>query len=282
MEMLSHGIRSYATGWMLYDTKMTLWYGDRMGVVLSKPFDIFLEAHYLVLLLTALFSSNLNDFGISSLVKTTPSQFVGYEDLAFELEQARLDNNTLVPKLTFKITDVQQLRTDYGIVGRGTTIIPVRAVDQTVVDLELGEDGKNSQLVAKIAWPLKNRIPEADFVKAVRRSLRESKKTDMLKHVVDVKCSLERTIEEIDLPRVFMDLEESTGFDRRELRCLVMPRYERLEDVVSVDEFKKIFLDTIRGTLIHWISSTIIPTLLMCDIYNSSSRDIRVIWNPSS
>ena len=57
-------------------------------------------------------------------------------------------------------------------------------------------------------------------------------------------------MEHINLPRAFMDLDESSNFDERELRCIVMPRYERLEAVESVDEFKKIFIDVVTGVSI--------------------------------
>ena len=53
-EMMSHGVRDYATGWLLQDTTMTLWYADRMGLVQSAPFDIFGEPHLLLLLVAAL------------------------------------------------------------------------------------------------------------------------------------------------------------------------------------------------------------------------------------
>ena len=240
--MLSHGIRSFATGWLLNDTKMTLWYGDRMGVVMSKPFDIFHEAHYLVLFLAAIFSSELKNLGISPFVKSPSDQFNGYEDSTLEFDEADTDHGTM-DNLKFKISHVERLRTDYCAVGRGTTIIPICAIEQTLQAMDLGKN----DLIAKLAWPSKTRTPEATFVKIIRRRLREERREDMLKHIVDVKCSLTRTMEQMDLPRAFMDLDESSNFDERELRCIVMPRYERLEAVNNVDEFKKIFIDVVTG-----------------------------------
>ena len=209
-EMLSHGIRSFATGWLLNDTKMTLWYGDRMGVVMSKSFDIFHEAHYLVLFLAAISSPELKNLGISPFVKAPAScnQFDGYEDSTLEFDEADTEHGT-VNNLKFRIGDVERLRTDYCAVGRGTTIIPICAIDETSQAMDFG----TNDLVAKLAWPLKTRIPESTFVKTVRRRLREERREDMLKHIVDVKCSLIRTMEQMDLPRAFMNLDEPSSFD---------------------------------------------------------------------
>ena len=40
-ELMSHGVRTYATGFLLDQETMTLWYADRMGLVVSVPFNIF-------------------------------------------------------------------------------------------------------------------------------------------------------------------------------------------------------------------------------------------------
>ena len=44
------------------------------------------------------------------------------------------------------------------------------------------------------------------------------------------------------------DVTPPEGFQERVFRCLVMTRYEKLESVNSVDEFKKVFVDVMRGT----------------------------------
>lgn len=245
-EILSHGIRSFATGWLLHDTKMTLWYGDRMGVVLSGSFDIFQEAHYLVLLLAALLSSKVEDLGICPFVKPASNalgQFNGYENLMVEIDNAEADGQ-VVHDLKFKILQAQPIHADYGLVGQGTTIVPIRAVGHHSPGLGLSR----GSLVMKMSWPLKTRLPESHFIQVIRSRLREEK-PDMLKHIVDVKYSLRRTMKQVNLPRAFMDLDETSKFEEREFQCLVMPKYERLEAVTSVSEFKKIFVDVVRGAL---------------------------------
>ena len=44
-ELLSHGIRYYATGFLLENTKLSLWYADRFGIVKSRSFNFILEPH---------------------------------------------------------------------------------------------------------------------------------------------------------------------------------------------------------------------------------------------
>ena len=70
----------------------------------------------------------------------------------------------------------------------------------------------------------------------------------MLKHIVDIKHSLRRTIGELKLPRIFMDTAGNDLMSQmRELRCIVMPVYEQLEQVQDVGEFKKVYVDVVRG-----------------------------------
>lgn len=67
-EMMSYGVRNFATGWLLQDTSMTLWYADRMGLVQSTAFDIFKEPHLLLLLVAALFHADHHKLGLSPLL----------------------------------------------------------------------------------------------------------------------------------------------------------------------------------------------------------------------
>ncbi|TCD63011.1 hypothetical protein EIP91_006103 [Steccherinum ochraceum] len=67
-EILSHGVRDYASGFLLEDTTMTLWCADRMGLIASTPFDIFKEPHFLLLVVAAHHLGTPHEFGHSHLL----------------------------------------------------------------------------------------------------------------------------------------------------------------------------------------------------------------------
>lgn len=246
-ELISHGARSFATGWLLEDTQMSLWYIDRMGVVQSTRFDIFKESHYLLLLIAAISSASLHDIGVCHLIKADPNSktFETWDDMTLELHNVSSDTTKILPELNFKVTDRGDIYTDYGGVGRGTTIIPIRPIGDTAQLLDLNDE---ERLVAKIAWPPAYRDSEGNFVKKIRQCLTNAGNSHILKHIVDIKCSLSHTMGDAKLPRAFMDLEKPAGCEERIFRCFVMTRYDRLENVNSVDEFKQVFIDVVRGT----------------------------------
>ena len=86
---------------------------------------------------------------------------------------------------------------------------------------------------------------EDGFIIAVCRVLKE-KKPNYLRHIVDLKCSVTRTMGQLGLPRVRMGLCPEQA-DERVSRTLVMKRYERLEIAESVGDFKIIFVDVGRS-----------------------------------
>lgn len=240
---MSHGVRSYSTGWLLQESKMTLWYTDRMGLVQSEEFDILTQPHLLLLVVSALASADLTKLGLCPIMTygNTDNSFTDYNGATLNLRNARDIENQELPPLEFDIDSGSQIQTDLGAVGRGTTIFAVQAKGKA---LDLFGSGR---LMAKIAWPSSARDPEDGFIRAIRGNLKK-KKPEYLKHIVDLKCSLTLTMNEIDLPRALMtDLPELPNFERREFRCLVMQEYIPLELIESVDEFKIVFVDTVRG-----------------------------------
>lgn len=248
-EMMSHGVRDYATGWLLQDTTMTLWYADRMGLVQSAPFDIFGEPHLLLLLVAALARADHRRLGLCPLL-TFPTgtkkdkKFSNYNDVTLDLPGAIDCEGKKLQELSFSIMPDTAIQTDLGTIGRGTTIVPIKARGLAVKLF-----GRR-QLIAKIAWPVETRHGEDTLIRKIRHKLKENK-PEYLKHVVDLKCSLGRTLEELELPRALMtDLPVLQNFERRVLRCLIMEEYSPLETVKSLDEFQTIFVDAVQGELI--------------------------------
>lgn len=243
-EMMSHGVRDYATGWLLQDTAMTLWYADRMGLIQSESFDIFKEPHLLLLTVAALSRADHSKLGFCPLLtfSSCSKKFTNYNGVTLDLPHALDHEARKLPRLTFAIVPNSAVQTDLGTIGRGTTIIPVRPTGRETVELF----GKQ-RLIAKFAWPVVTRHGEDRFIRKIRRKLAE-KKPAYLKHVVDLKCSLARSVEQLELPRTFMeDLPVLQNFEKRRLLCLVMEVYYPLESVKNINEFKTVFVDVVKG-----------------------------------
>ncbi|KAI0945845.1 hypothetical protein AcV7_009972 [Taiwanofungus camphoratus] len=246
-ELLSHGVRSYATGLMIRNTTVTLWYCDRMGLVQSEAFDFKKEPRMLLLVIAAMESADHARMGICHFLKFPSAAYDSYDGVTLELDKGSTLNlaGEPLPKLAFQIDQKWPVSTDFGAIGRGTTIVPIKATG--VAKNLFGED----DLVAKIAWPSASRAAEDNFVRVIRRKLKDSAPR-WLDHAVDMKCSISRTMDEMRLPRAQMT--NLLDYEERIFRILVMKKYDVLLKVPSVDEFKKIFIDVVNAH--HWVWNT--------------------------
>ncbi|KAI0920157.1 hypothetical protein AcW1_001976 [Taiwanofungus camphoratus] len=104
-ELLSHGVRSYATGLMIRNTTVTLWYGDRMGLVQTEAFDFKKESHMLLLVIAAMESADHARMGICPFLKFPSAAYDSYDGVTLELDQGyTLDlAGKPLPKLAFQI-----------------------------------------------------------------------------------------------------------------------------------------------------------------------------------
>ncbi|KAH9939899.1 hypothetical protein B0H21DRAFT_794881 [Amylocystis lapponica] len=251
-EMLSHGIRSYASGFFIKNKEIHLWYGDRMGLVKSCAFDWQAKPDLMALVFAAVGKATLAQLGISPFLKFSPTspKFDSYEDGHIVLPAGEVvigDSHERLEKgMAFKIDTTRKVWTDWGAVGRGTTVVPLEAI--SVAPEWLGTDA----LVAKMAWPHARRTPEENFIRIVRRKLQE-KAPGYLRHIVDVKCFMTRNIKGMRLPRAFMGIELAE-IDKREFRLIIMKKYDHLDRVDNADEFRTVFEHVVRAH--HWVWTT--------------------------
>ena len=252
-ELLSHGIRTYSFGFLLQGTKMTLWYLDRMGMVSSKAFDIFKDSQLFLLFVAALHFSDRHKLGINPLVKYPRGVAQTHEGAVLELPRAtRSDGKVLTSILKFdlRISVDTPLVVAYGALGRGTTVVPVRATGHT--KRAVGDDN----LVVKLSWPSIHRKSEADIIRIVRKKLGDHQEgRAYVRNIVELRCSLERTSAEMNLPRAFMALPEP--YESRLFRALVLKEYLPLEQVESLDHFTTVYIHVFDGML---------PTYHLCVI----------------
>ncbi|CCM01669.1 uncharacterized protein FIBRA_03732 [Fibroporia radiculosa] len=260
-ELMSHGVRSYGIGYLLINTSMTLWYADRMGIVLSEPFDILDEPDKLLLVVAAIGAADYHTMGVSPflyfpLVERTFARYDGAQlvfqpDVAYQVDNSVDEEKKIKDELVFDlaVNKTHRVYTEYGAFGRGTTVVPIKAAGKAK------EMWGSDDLVVKIAWPTTSRKSEASFVVSVRSALRAQGKSQYLKHIVDMKCFVDQTMEELMLPRWLLNV---TPLEERICRAMVLQWYEKLQAIESVDEFKDIFLDVVRAHHWVWVTSAIL------------------------
>ncbi|KAL6301531.1 hypothetical protein BKA93DRAFT_828181 [Sparassis latifolia] len=197
-----------------------------MGLVKSLSFNFVEEPHFLVLLVAAIGSAVLHTLGIFPLLWSPYRHYNRYTGMHFFMPAEMFCNvgGTIerASELVFGFDVTRRISSDFGIVGRGTTI----------------------------SWPEITREQESAHVERVRRVLRK-KKPEYLRHIVELKCWLRRTIKGMDQLRMHMSgFPVSPLFKERECRVLIMKAYQPLRSVDSVEEFKQVIVHVVRAH--HW------------------------------
>ncbi|KAH8082026.1 hypothetical protein BXZ70DRAFT_959636 [Cristinia sonorae] len=261
-ELGSHGIRSYATGFLIVDYDITLWYIDRMGVVSSTSFDFIQEPHLLVYFIAAVTRANATSLGFSSLLRfpepspgrsLTPQTFSQYDGVKMVLPTAQDIDGNVFENVEFLIdvdTGKQSTRRivpTYGAVGRATVVIPIVTTEVMAKKIHvLASDART--LVAKVSWQSEGRSGEDDTIRDIHKTLtNDPSRKGFLENIVTLKLSMTRTMEEMELPRAKMFGLGKPEVERRVCRVLVMHEYLPLTAVKSVLEFQTVFADVLYG-----------------------------------
>lgn len=259
-ELLSHGVRNYATGYLVEDRLITLWYADRFGIVKTRPFDIFLQPQNFLLMVAALTYAAYEDLGFCPLISNIPRDHLSYDEATLKIPSALDVRNIERGDLYFDLNvgGGKEIITRYGTVGRGTTVIPIHAVDDAL------DVCGSETLVAKLSWQPVQR-DEAGNIRKIRTKLANSwnflgfgqAARDALNYIVDFKCSASLSINDANLPRAFMcQLSDMAAEDLRDLRILVMKEYLPLELIETANELKIIFRHALTGSCHCSISSS--------------------------
>ncbi|KAH9918844.1 uncharacterized protein B0H18DRAFT_660297 [Fomitopsis serialis] len=261
-QMMSSNVRSFGIGWLVEDDNMRLYYGDRMGIVVTKKFKFLHDDFELFLrCIAAMGQASVHGMGIFRDLhfqenEETETGFEQYKGSQLCITALRPDTPDAKPKLFEFDVDVdgeaKRIYTEFGVLGRGTSVIPIKATPGMLAYKHF----KTEDLVAKISWPHALRKAEDSLITAVRTKLDQTKR-QYLPHIVELKCSVTRTIEEMKLPRAAMGLDRDEA-DERVCRVLVMQSYQRLEVVESVDDFKKVYVDVVRAHYWVWTTSRIL------------------------
>lgn len=124
-ELMSHNIRCYGTGIMIEDFMVKLWYADRHGVVVSRPFDMFVECDKLLLVVAAIAGADIAKMGVCPFLRFPSRKFDSYEGVKLVFQPGLMTER--LPEVEFTIDTSRPVETNFGIVGRGTTIIPLES-----------------------------------------------------------------------------------------------------------------------------------------------------------
>lgn len=252
-ELGTNGIRSYSTGFLIQDYAMTLWYMDRMGVVKSVSFDFIEEPHFLLLYLAAIKYASPQQLRFFPLLQfpeplLTPYTLENYKDVVLDLSGCQDMQSTVLADFRLLIDvdkECRPLILPFSSIGRATIVIPAKAHSSSKAALSLSG---TSNVVVKISWQSKWRQAEDQNVRVARQALESQPSTKtLLKHIVDLKCSLTRSMAELGLPRAFMTRVAQDDDYERVCRILVMAEYLPLSVVSSAEHFKVIYLGAVRG-----------------------------------
>lgn len=238
-----HTVRSFVSGFSVVDENITLWYADRMGIVKSRPFNIFKQLEYLVLLAVALRNPTQSTrYGVSPFV----SHFWREGALRrLTFPPPHVSTETSYNNLQFVVVPDGETWAEWRVVGRGTRVIPVTA-----------SDGKTKSvcgrgpLVVKYSWPLRSAPREDIIVGTIRERIKRSCPPSwLLSKIVQVKASYTFKMDDAyyGLPRASMDLRQWQDAEERVCRVLIMEQHQPLESVRNSYEFEDVYYDVLDG-----------------------------------
>jgi len=251
--VLTSSVWTFVLGWLVEDDQVRLIYGDRMGLVFTRTFTFPRDTRGRALpVVSDMGFVGMGSLGLdkcsdrANLPRDGPSQG-GCAGVKFRLDAP--GEHGAFTELQFDIDQDGPMHTPSGLLGRGTLVVPITASPGN----EAAQLWGSEPLVAKVAWPqVALHQAEDQTIMVVRRKLAEKNKK-YCDHIIDLKCSVTRSIEEMSLPRCAMGVIPKDE-DLRVCRTMILKRYEHLEDIGSADAFHTVFVDVVRAH--YWVYKT--------------------------
>ena len=170
------------------------------------------------------------------------------------------DNSTAPDIVKMKITG-DPLYVQPGIVGRGTSVIPVTVIPGH----EFAGSEADKKLVVKFSWPAASRVDSDDGL--VRRICTRIGAKEA-RHITPMPLSTMLEGTRLGLPRMADSLRKLSGsVAERALCVIVCDRLRPLKDLETLQDFQSVFLYLVRGTLFLQVFSHITLAYI-----NSASR----------
>ncbi|KAA1476852.1 hypothetical protein DENSPDRAFT_843973 [Dentipellis sp. KUC8613] len=250
------GNRRFIIGIFVKDLTLSLWYFDRIGVIKSEELYFLLEPELFMFIVAAVYSCDSEHLGYEPLPQPPDRDgwpFSSIKDSTLTLPcYSTSDLQDVDAPVTF-IVSGEALHTQYGIVGRGTVVLPIRLSPGSSCE-GLNVD---RHYTAKFSWPVHTRVAEDDLIRRIRTAAGPR----WQRHIPDLKLSL--TIERASnklafLPRAYLKSLTGPAPETRFLRILITPRYRRLRDVQSLEHFKKVFVDVVRVHRVVFLKANVL------------------------
>ncbi|GJE85529.1 kinase-like protein [Phanerochaete sordida] len=254
LPLMSSNARDYTSGIVIRDHEATFWYVDRMGIVQSQAFNIFLEPYHLWTAGLAIAKAAVTPMGICPLITFTSPEEVDFRKARLDAEGVLDPEGVELDAITLRCAGDEEVPlTTTTVVGRGTAVFSALATGKTK------QLFGSEPLAVKVSWPPVRHHAEDQIIRAVRRTLKKHK-PQYLPSVPELKCSLDLSMEDCGLPRAAFGLPLPS--EERIFRLQVMEEYLPITTVGDVEEFKIVFLDVIQAH--HWVYE--IANILQMDI----------------
>lgn len=261
LPLMSSSARDWTSGIVIRDHEATFWYIDRMGIVMSQTFNIFLEPYHLWTAGLAIGRAISAPMGLCPLITFTSPDEVDFRKARLEVDDVRNAEGVQLDTITLKCAGDEKVPlTVTTIVGRGTAVFSALATGKT--KQLFGID----PLAVKMSWPPVRYHAEDQIIRAVRRTLKKHK-PQHLPSIPELKCSLDLSMEDLGLPRAALGLPLPS--EERIFRLQVLEEYLPLTTVSDAEEFKTVFLDVVQG-----MSSRSIFIMIIHDAFRSTSLGI--------
>ncbi|TFY76103.1 hypothetical protein EWM64_g7906, partial [Hericium alpestre] len=249
LELMSQvGNRRYTTAIFVRGRMISLWYFDRIGVLKTQEFNYTLmgkkpDPSKLLLVAVALSLCDRDHFGYEPLLRY-PSSDTGAPttvkgaDLVLPAGKVEDRNGQKIAnKISLKVRG-EALHVQYGIVGRGTVVLPVMPSDKENLPSKFFTV---PDLVVKLSWPVSTRAAEDSLIRTIRAKI----PIKWRNHLPDLQCSATLDKDDLHLPRTSMSSKTGSP-EPRVLRILVCARALPLYKLRSLVGFQRVFLDFVR------------------------------------
>lgn len=269
-ELLSHGLRSYASGFLVRDSHMSLWYADKMGMIVSRAFDFLQEPHLLLLAVAAMTVTGPAQMGISPFLRFAPGPVLSYAEsyVVMASEPARTES---LPEesgkpLAFRVkADTPCIYTVPRASGRRTTVVRVVAAD----DHTRRVCGR-ANLVARLMWARRASETECEIVRVVRCNL-QTRAPHRLLHIVEPRYSVIKDMKQMYVPRAFMEVDWS--WPEYVCSMVVVEEHGPIQSITSIEEFKQVYTDVVIAHSWVWATSSIIHRNISTDSIRITTKD---------
>lgn len=181
LEIYSHGgLRSHVIGALITDGDIEFLYYDRSIVIASTPFPFLEQMPHFIAILAALrrFKDSQWGYALPPIIPQPNSPLTKHMFSGTSLE---LKNGVV---LALGQTVFHQ----HGLIGRGTCVLRAKCLKKPPNAAEEWDEN----LIVKLSWPSKKRLPEPDIIAAIRQGAVEANEARFLNHLPNVLHSEDR------------------------------------------------------------------------------------------